>query len=621
MLSPGLGTPTPPPTEGLSRREGSLRRGNISKLNPTERRWADNVLRVLKLPNKGSQARIMAGAVATTETLRQNQSNDYPRATQLRDTVLAAGDPPWKNTRRAMAATAAKVELDLLSIPQNQRQLQPLGPGQGVNQAFWINRVDADNQTRGSFLCKPASTSSTADVDGVPRGGEVIREALAGRAAQSFTRQTGIDLGMPESHVISLDSNFLPPNNRPNGGGKVTCSVQEARENAGSIKSLSDMNRGQLDRDQVAGLALFDTMTLNTDRHAGNILVDGQGGLIPIDHGASLVEPGEGNQRISETMGPPHNALLRIAAAHQPLSPKLLKKLKALNPDSFARDLKRDREDIAAQHPSMDQMVSDAAIESARRAALFTRMAARNKPPLSPAAIQVALATWAEVLLKPSTDDKTFRQGAQALIARYAPNQEVIKQVCLASDGEYDSLCEQVEALGWRTQPRNEPPLGDRIRDPVLMLTLLHGKIQAPQDPGQRETVKYQAMNRPIAPNDAGDVLRQTKIAAVRRLAPLAADTDRRPALDRLNTMLITFGRPRDDQLHDLNVLLETLTSAVVREQTARLNRLIIQYNLPTDGTIRDVTSAMGAIEKRQLLDAARRNGIIERRGANGDFG
>lgn len=184
----------------------------VDKLRPDQRRWSDNVLRALKLKSKGSQARIIAGAVATAEEIGRTTPADAQKATQLRDSVLAAGNPPWGDMTRAMAAGAAKAQLDLLSIPPNQRRLQPLDPGAvGVNAAFWVNRRDADGQTRASFLCKPANTLITKAVDGVPLCGEVIREALSGRAAQTFAQQTGIDIGMPETHVVKLDANVLPP--------------------------------------------------------------------------------------------------------------------------------------------------------------------------------------------------------------------------------------------------------------------------------------------------------------------------------------------------------------------------------------------------------------------------
>src|SRR5262249_40686145 len=147
--------------------------------------------------------------------------------------------------------------------------------------------------------------------------------------------------------------------------------------------------------------------------------VDEKKNLIPIDHGASLTEPKTGgNVRIASALAGPHNALLRFPGAHQPLSDKMLKKLKAIDPEAFRDGLRRDRDTIAGEHGSMKDMVTDEALESARRSAQFVKMAAKHKPPLSPATIQVALGCAANELLDPAIDDRTFRQRAQEALER-----------------------------------------------------------------------------------------------------------------------------------------------------------------------------------------------------------
>ena len=98
-------------------RAGKLSVGEIATLPENQRVWTDNVFRALKLQSKGSQARVLAGAIATTELLRQANSPDLPEATRLLTIVTSAGNPPWKDMRLAMAATDAKMKLELLSIP------------------------------------------------------------------------------------------------------------------------------------------------------------------------------------------------------------------------------------------------------------------------------------------------------------------------------------------------------------------------------------------------------------------------------------------------------------------------------------------------------------------------
>ncbi len=604
-------TATIPTTERLSLKEGSLKAKKIGKLPPEQRRWSDNVLRVLKLPSKGSQGRILAGAISTTEQMRQDNSPDLERAEQLCKVVIDAGTPPWKDTKKAMAAGSAKVELDLLSLPPDECELEPLDGSDGnVNSAYWINRKDPDGVTRRSFLCKPASKKS--DVLGVPNGGEVVREALAGRVAQLLAKQTGVDIDMPETHVVSVGSDKLPEDSRSPDGGPLTCSVQEARSNSGALKKLNSLAMASIDAEQIAGLAIFDTITLNTDRHAGNVLIGDQGNLIPIDHGGSMPNPvglidpdnpdggteDTGIERIGNTLGGPHNALLRLPNAHAPMSAKTLKRLKGLDPDAMAKEMAKDRDEIAAEHPSMTGLVSDAAIECSRRSAMFMKMAASNKPPLSPAAVQVALGSNAKELLDPEVDDKEFRKRAKVILTRTARNKDTIKQVCTASDGEYAELCAQVQALGWKVDGRNDAPTGG-IVDPLILTTIIGRtppikfvqpvledlmqlqvgseerraairRNKAAQERAAEDNARLLAEMRanPIDPKGADAAMLKVKKAAVAKYIPLLPDSMKAASTNQVRTIM---SRPAADQLHDFSRLLDSVTMNVRNHLQTRL--------------------------------------------------
>jgi hypothetical protein len=574
----------------LTRREGSLKPKQIDKLPPEQRRWSDNVLRVLKLPSIGSQARVLAGAISSAEQVMQTGTNEEKQqAQQHRATVLRAGTPPWKDAKKAMDANASKIQLDLLSIPTKDRKLEKLKPSsQGINAAFWINRNEPDGESSASYLCKPASTVEKMDaVAGLPLGGEVIREGLSGRAAQLLARQTGIDIGMPESHVVSLDSKLLPDDSQPDGGGNVTCSVQEARPNIGELKDLNGIDKLSINADQVSGMAIFDTITLNADRHSGNVLLDPGGGLIPIDHGTSFLEPGSGgNGRIADTLGGPHNALLSVSGMHQPMSPKMLKGLKALDPDEYASGLKKDRDQVAAAHPDMNGMISDAAIESSRRSAYFVKLAAKAKPPLSAGAIQVALGGAAKELLDPDVDFRSFRQRAQAVIDRTAPNQDIIKQVCLASKGEFNALLDQVAALGWPVQRGGGAPTDGGLTDPLMMVTIVEKGIKRPVRPANTNNKNWAEMQKKaisdireaqLDPPAAKAAFLKTKRAAVDKLMTLIGP-DRRQVL-RQRVMQIA-GMPADQQANAYNAILEGLTSDALAHQTKRLSDLDAAYTI-----------------------------------------
>ena len=455
-------------------RAGTLSVGEIATLPENQRVWTDNVFRALNLKSKGSQARVLAGAIATTELLRQANSPDLPEATRLLTIVTSAGNPPWKDTRLAMAATDAKMKLDLLSIPPATRKLTVLDSGGSANATFLVNRLDADGHTRPAFLCKPTlkPTGLRGDkVAGIPDGGEVIREAIAARAAQTFTSQTGIDVRMPESHVVTLAGDMLP-------GGQpadpsVTASIQEFGPGMEQIKKLTALQRAAIPADQIAALAVFDLMTLNTDRHSGNIMCDAQGNMLPIDHGCCFVQGDEGLARLAQTMGGPHNVLLTLPAAFDPMSDVMVRKLKAMKTSVYGASLKVDRDLIAAAHPKMLDKVKNEALKWAQQAARFAKLAASNIPPLSPGGMQVAFSTHAAELFKA----KDFDTVAKAVIAQAATHADTMRTVCLSDDIDYAELVRQVNALGWRVQERHIAPRGG-FADPVLLVMIVDRGIR-----------------------------------------------------------------------------------------------------------------------------------------------
>jgi hypothetical protein len=177
----------PPQGAQLTRKEGSLKPKNIDKLDPTQRAWSDNVMRVLGLKSSSSQARVLSGAISAAQLVETNGTNQEKlSARQLRATVIAAGKPPWKDAGKAMAAGDAKVQLDLLSMPSDKRVLKPLDKDKaGIHQSFWIDRQDADGQERPSFLCKPTNTPTAQDLkDRLPVTRHRSRTVAARRAAR-----------------------------------------------------------------------------------------------------------------------------------------------------------------------------------------------------------------------------------------------------------------------------------------------------------------------------------------------------------------------------------------------------------------------------------------------------
>ena len=544
-------------------REGTLSVDKIDSLPQDQRVWAENVLRALKLKSKGSQARVLAGAIAATELLRQANSPDLPEATRLLTIVTSAGNPPWKDTRLAMAATDAKMKLDLLSIPPATRKLTVLDSGGSANATFLVNRLDADGHTRPAFLCKPTlkPTGLRGDkVAGIPDGGEVIREAIAARAAQTFTSQTGIDVRMPESHVVTLAGDMMPggqPTDPP-----VTASIQEFGPGMEQIKKLTAQQKAAIPADQVAALAVYDLMTLNTDRHAGNIMCDAQGNMLPIDHGCSFVQGPEGRQRIAETMGGPHNVLLKLPAAFDPMPAEMVRKLKAMRTTDYGASLKADRDQVAAAHPSMANKVEDEALEWAQQAARFAKLAARNTPPLSPGAMQVAFSAHAYELL----DAQDFDRVAQAVIAQAVTHAATVRSVCLSDDIDHAELVRQVQALGWRVQQRGGAQTPDGLADPLLMMAIVDGGIQYGANAQQRTASLVQARTATPTPAAMKTRLLTLRYDLVTKMIALMAPNGRQAQTNALNGLQGS----EDVRMAASAVLLATVRPLALAEQQAQ---------------------------------------------------
>ena len=591
-------------------KEGSLKPKNIDKLGQDKRVWSDKVMFVLGLKSTSSQARVLSGAIASAAQIEKNgTATDQQTARGLRATVISAGKPPWKDARKAMAASDAKVHLDLLSLPANDRQLKPLDPTkQGVNQSFWVDRKGKDDKGKGdkgtddkgtddkgtddkehhSFLCKPASNRGLSHDEVAPsggkKGGEVAREALAGRAAQLLAGQTGIDIGMPETHVISLDSSFVPGDT---SGLPVTCSVQEARPVTGDLRGASGLKKASFRPEQVAGLAIFDTLTLNTDRHAGNVMTDADGNLVPIDHGESFAEPNQdGVNRLKSTLGGPHNALLSLPGAHAPMSKDMLKKLKALDPEKYASGLTKDNAQIGAQHTDMKDAISPGAIDTAKRAAMFVKMAAKHEPPLSPASIQVAMGNSAEKLFGDAISDKQFRANAAAVIDRIAPQQGAVKEVCTSANAEYSTLVQQCEAppLNWGgfIAKREGEPNKDAIADPVALLTIIKRQIVCPKriDDMEAKIRELQGLpddpqNTTVAPLSPDEALATVLSIREETFRKLMALMDRAGAAELRQRLQIVDSRPKEDRLHELSIIMSLATSLATKNQAARLTTLM----------------------------------------------
>lgn len=610
---------------------GSLDLKHIDKLDPEQRQWRDNVMKVLGLQSTSSQGRVLAGAIANAAVVENGgfSAEDKKRAKALQSTVVDAGTPPWKDAKKAERAGNAKVELDLLTIPEDQRKLKVLGGG--INPSFFIERVDADGQTRHSFVCKPRGVGKDAAPSGGVKGGEVARESLVGRAAQLMTKTTGIDVGMPETHVITMDCKYIP-GREDKAGQMVSCSAQEFRQSGGEMGTLSQTDKAKFAAKDVAGLAILDTMTLNTDRHSGNLMMGENNTLIPIDHGESFAERNEdGIDRIKSAMGGPHNALLALPGAHEPMSPEMIKQLSAMSADNFSKGLADDNAAIGKEYPDMAGMISKGAIENARRAARFVKLAVRNDPPLSPAAIQIAMGNAAEQLFGETVKDDVFEKRALEVIARAAPLQEVFKEVCTSSTPEYDKLVAKAKVLGWSVQGRTGAPNSNLISDPAVLMQIVAKDLRAPpkwQDvPAALKTMQA---GPPVTSDEAMSAIMVNRSETIADLIAVMAANTGRLLTAKLREIKAL---PANQQKDSMDKLLVQAMDAAMKEQQRRLDEaneggvLTELVKLKLDGFpvllqgARDkFGNAEGGLKTQSPIEAKKEIDALIAAVANGDF-
>jgi hypothetical protein len=368
-------------------------------------------------------------------------------ARQFRD--LAS--PPWDNVK-SMKVASLKTALDISSLPKDKQRVEQLD-GDTANPGFWINRDTGDKKQK-TFIFKP-STSMGPDPR-FPDNGEPSREALAGRVAEILNGDLGFRLPMPETQVISIGRESFPKEaldalkDRIGDKDSYVGSVQQFEQTAGSMHSLDRPGRGLVSTQSTQEMAIFDTITLNTDRHAGNFLVRNEGNekqLVPIDHGLCF-PPRSGADRITERMGDvSSNALMRLPGSHEKFTPESLESIRRLDPGAMAEALKQERETLEGAHPETSGTLSDDAIELSRRSAMFLKLAA---PRLTPAAVQIGLSRFHAELFDPELDVDGFNALAGRIIDELETEQEALKEYCMMPREMRDTMDNDLLKAGWK---------------------------------------------------------------------------------------------------------------------------------------------------------------------------
>ncbi len=381
------------------------------------------------------------------------------------------GPPPW-NSRTEMQAASLKASADLDSVSGRSAKILE---GGGVNKAFWIERGVGSQNDRPAktFIFKP-QVNVQPDIQGFPHGCEASREAMTGRAAEMLSSMSGIEFAMPNTQVVSLTEGQLPPGSLTGvpvarNGQQIKGSLQEFAPTDGELRQGSVSTRRKVTPESCQKIAMLDTVTLNCDRHAGNLLVKPGANqtvdIVPIDHGLTF-PPAASLGVLAENLGSEKNTLLKMPGAYEDFTPAMLTAIASLEPDAMRGAMGKEKTDIEAVHPETQGKITDECLDISRRATMFLQLAA---PTLPPAVVQVALGQNAEQLLDPNIDDNTFRQRAALVIQDALAQKDATREYFLLTDEERMAMRARLKVNGW---PERNGALNERWMLANLTLAL-----------------------------------------------------------------------------------------------------------------------------------------------------
>ena len=420
--------------------------------------------------------------------------------------------------------------------------------GAGKSSSYWVRSKSLDEvgqeigsgtkDAKGSraYIFKPMDGEDAPDgVKDHQPGAGAAKEALAYSNAQLFATQTGIDLKVPPTTVVSMGQYALKGGDL--AGPPLIGSVQQlAGGTTTDVNGLSPETFNKVKATEVQKMALLDLMSLSIDRHGGNIMVDttdpDDPKLVPIDHGGTLPSResfstakgrmgGVGIDAFAEN-ALPVNVLLLMPSAFEPFDPEILAGLDKLDPDAIAADMKQQLATMDHAHPGLGSAgkVGDESINMARRAMMFTKKAAST---LSPAEIQLALTRRGEELFDAATDT-LFDTVADQIIADAVPKKAALQEMLALTPNQRYDVIMFLKNNGWAStinaaeamvmsEPKAAMDLykSGTVNNAALPTT----PFDAPQ-PDRTQDVTQVQIDSIVAvfPEFKGDLTQQTKLRA-----------------------------------------------------------------------------------------------------------
>ncbi len=274
----------------------------------------------------------------------------------------------------------------------------------GQSDSFFIKGSNGQN----AFLFKPIEGEARSS-DLWIEGGGAPREILATSISEMFEQDLGINLNMPRSVPFSTEDESFVQGSKSKSKtrtGALQTAIQFKPGDPVDVKSFANEYQKSLEQRQAQfyafdpkdteSIALLDFITLNSDRHAENMLLQdptlepGKTRLVPID--AGLMLPTKNAFRLSAStsmtsnkfdpenkmqINSAGNFLMQLPDALLPFSESSKEAIEKIDPDKFVEKVRLQYQKLGNAIPEMAGKVSEDSFDLMKRSILFLKKAAK----------------------------------------------------------------------------------------------------------------------------------------------------------------------------------------------------------------------------------------------------
>ena len=253
------------------------------------------------------------------------------------------------------------------------------------------------------FIFKPIDAEDEYEAGWEKEGG-AIREIATKQMSDHVQAMTGIDLGISPSYLVKISNDKLPDNGNvdPNKPPQRIGVMQQLAPNDGDLQKVFDTTRqgydpvaaqqfeqdlGQVPPEELGKVVWADFLSMNHDRHGGNVLIDRTNKkLIPIDHGKCM-PPSLHTAIVYRNEIDQKNIINKLAAegrlpqANQKLPDDMIEQIQLHDPMAMAQHIKTQRDKLKQGTPEdkeAAEKLSDDAIDLSARSAYFFKHACRE---------------------------------------------------------------------------------------------------------------------------------------------------------------------------------------------------------------------------------------------------